>query len=258
MSARVYSFDSLVEWFRAVPAPHPSLACLSAGWIGASVANATAWRFGWSDGVARLSSLPDIVPAASETGEVRRAWSDQDGDEMDMERYWDGAPFLARRFKAAGLRARLGPASVFVNVSERSGVSSDAMLWKAYAVAKLVDSLESTGRRVAVFVGSSARDCFTRGARDYALRIRVKAEDEPLNLSAVVGAASPWFLRLWVLSHISCHVDADANCGYPRALRGSEIVTDGAFVLDTGEALSKSDAARWLLQSAEQEERRAA
>jgi hypothetical protein len=248
-SGRVKSFDftSLSAFYAVADVARPAGYYQGdSAFEGATREESKNWRFAWPDGLERLADLPEFNIPRAKTARARR-WSENDGDTMDMQRFNDGRAFMLQRYrpktgKKGGGRVQL----VRVNVGENCNVCASAMLWKAYAVGRLVEQLEAGGVRVAVDVYASA-SCFNHAGDSYLMRVPVKAPQDPLNLAAVVAVCTPWFLRRWVINHrtnlTGCLRGAGSSCklAYDPA----------ALTIDTGECLSREAAERWLKGASE-------
>lgn len=242
---RSYTFDSLAAFYQA--ATGSSRWERPAGWLGATEQEIQDRRFSWPAGVEKLEQLPEMHIHAARTKRARR-WSMDDGDDMHMERFLDGRPFMRQRYKANTGPKHAGRIQrIRINTGESAEVSAHAMLWKTYAAARLVDILERQGTRCEVLSCCSARQSFDYGARNYALQITVKRPEQPLNLAAITATTAPWFLRWHILNHIQTHHDARPGSGKPRKLPEDPAALD----IETGECLCKAAAERWILEAQE-------
>lgn len=240
-NARTYHFPNLGSLYAAAPA-RETISADRSDWIGATPEEITARRFTWTEGARQLDQLPELHRTTAKTQRAKR-WSMDDGDEMHLERYHDDRPFLRQRVKINASTARGRIQKIRINIGESCKVSAGAMLWKAYAAARIIDSLERAGIRCEVETVISARNSFKTGRRDYLCRVTVKRPDQPLNLGAITTAASPWALRWHFLNHIATHSHVADGFGKPQPMPPEP----GALDIETGECLSKYAAERWIL-----------
>lgn len=212
-------------------------------------------RAGWAAGVEQARALGggvNLAPA-SEARMVRR-WADdsQDGIDWDPERAaYEMAPVLQRRPVRVGGAIR-GVRSFVVNVSSSWRVGASALLFKALAVAAVVDVLESAGVRCEVWAVGGF-DC----SREFqCFAYRVKAAPDPLNLGALCSAVAPWALRFWGFSWQDRHgVIVPSNRGQPPAIKNIIECFDfpGVMggVIDKEDCLNSEAARAWVLRCCE-------
>ena len=218
----------------------------STSFIGASFEEIEARRWGWAEGLRMLETLPEwkVPPAAG--GRWVKSWSDYDGDELDHERFYAGAPCLARRVKTTGHRIK-GVNRVIVNIGENCRVLASDMLWKSYAATRLVDCMESNGERCEIYAAAYGVECFKDKFPDRFMMTKLKAAEEPLNVALCLSVFSPWMFRFWYFLIIEQHREAYAHKGYSRKISERPDAA-GAIIIDTGDCLSKDAAARFIEQ----------
>lgn len=170
-------------------------------WRGATMAEVMSRRYGWNDGVKELSKLPGIeLPACG--SEFRRKWSETDGDDISVERMQDGLPCLIQRYRAKGNKQRR-IASLAVNVIASCATKAKEILWKCYTASRLADELEAQGTRLEITAVWRAANCIQGGQYEsLSGEIPLKRADDPLNVSQLLAAFSPWFMRTAVLMSI--------------------------------------------------------
>jgi hypothetical protein len=213
-----------------------------AHFAGRSFYDALALRWGFPDGAAKIAELPEIQAAATGRS-FRRVWAEDDGDDLSVERMDAGLPCLRKRVPQLG---RTGPrcALVCVNVAELANVDWEKMLWKTYAVCRLVDDYERQGVRCEVDIYKYSTDSF-RNYDDGLIRIRLKRADEPLNISLLAAATAPWFFRWWMfIHHNENNPDMRSGVGFAASIDG--LVPEGAIVMNPRTCLSKWQAEAWL------------
>ena len=155
---------------------------------------------GWPAGVdaaLRLIEAPDVAPIGA--SRLRRRWSPDDGETLDVARFYDGLPCWQQPHRAPG-----GSGGRIITLVAHAGgnmsMTATEIAWKAYAAVRYVDAMESAGFRVAVDVSCAARDCYHGGSGWHCL-VHVKEPDDPVDLSqlaAVLSAAAyRWYGFAW-------------------------------------------------------------
>lgn len=205
---------------------------------GCSIAEYNERRYKWSGGldkVRRLSELDAMVSAAR----CEKRWSDYDGDNMDVERYYNEQPFLSRRVQVSGGNRR-GQYRIVVNVAENYRVNSENMLWKAYAASRLCDEIESQGNRVEVIVGGFASGCAEGYGYTWVNCVAKKAQD-PVNLGLLCTLMAPWTWRITMFALLYHYEKCSPYIGRSHTVReylGGDEIENKAILIDTGDCLS--------------------
>lgn len=148
-------------------------------------------REGWDEGVRLMDSVAGSVEIPTPLSIRRRnVWSDQ-GDEVEMQRVWQGQLDTAWRRVAKPLG--MGPKRVRVVIdSIASGGEDEAkMRWRGVAAMKLADALINAGYSVQVESAFKGFD-----GEDWVARVIVKEYTSPLDLSSLAATtALPAFFR---------------------------------------------------------------
>ncbi len=211
-------------------------------------------RAGWADGVERARALcggVELAPARA--GRMVRRWADDsnDGLDWDLERaMYELPPVLVRRPDLSDGRAR-GVRSFIVNIGESFSVGSNCMLYKALALAAVVDLFESQRARCEVW-GVFGADC---GGELQAAAYRIKAAADPINLGALCSAVAPWALRFWFFAWQDKH-GVYVPPGRGKALKMEQIQRLFDFpgsvggVIDRGDCLGLESARAWVKAAA--------
>jgi hypothetical protein len=146
---------------------------------------------GWMRGVDLMQQVASSVDLPMPKSIRRRSvWGDH-GDEVDMQRVWQGNLDSAwrRMTKTSGL----GPQRVriLVDAVASGGLSAETMRWRGVAALRLADALTESGYSVQVESGFEAAS-----PEDYRLRVIVKQYTDPLDLSTLAATtALPGFFR---------------------------------------------------------------
>lgn len=240
-----YEFESLGDWYAAADEYNKKqfrhVEPDRVGFTGATDEEIRARAYGYQDAVDYISALPEMNEPIR-AAEYKKTWNEDDGDEMDMDRFREGLPFIRRRVKDRGSRKTSGTVAIFVNLAEHGGVSQHAMRCKAYAAARIADQIEAAGPRVEVFGVISADRTKSDGSSAY-IKIRIKADQEPMNLSSIAAALMPWQLRYWYFRFSAAHWVPGRGYGIP-----GRIIRDDpdAIYIESGDCLTMESARRFV------------
>jgi hypothetical protein len=172
----------------------------SPGWSGSdSLQHATDLALnGWADGVNRIANLAErISEKVARRVEAHGMDLWEEGGEVDVAAYLDGQRACMWTWTEQDNKRPI--VRVSVNVSARSGTTTDEYTVAGAIAAALVDALENAGRRVeltvlcAISMGSSPGNIV--------FSADLKRADEPLDLGTVAYAlAHPSMLRRTLFS----------------------------------------------------------
>lgn len=131
---------------------------------------------------------------------IKYKWDFEDGDDMNMERFYDGNAFLHKRKKRIGNNN--GKFISFnIDICVNAWVTPEQMLYKSYTCIKLLDYLESLNYKVEVIVHDITRFPGSYKGKSVGLlktMCTLKSFDEPLQKSLLLTCISPWFFRYWL------------------------------------------------------------
>jgi hypothetical protein len=215
----------------------------SARWIGATKAERKARKFNWPEAVDAMAKLPELT-APHSRGETVKRWNWDDGDDMCPDRFREGRPWMRKRVRTNKADKRGKFRRVIINLSESSSVKADAMKWKTFAAARIVDELERQGIRCEVVAYFHSRGC-TRDGETLEVETVLKPAHAPLNLGLIATCASPWFMRCWILGLMVKTFGArtSGGMGTPRSYREVYPTTKpDELVIDRGQCLNVSSA----------------
>lgn len=210
-------------------------------WIGLSRDKILESKFGYDEGVEKVPELKELFEGVG-SSMFKLHWDELDGEEMNMERAYEGMPFLRQRRRTLG--NGIGKfVNIHVNIAELCNVSSKQMMYKAYTAASIVNRLETLGYRTQINVVT-----LTSGTGNYKRRnvdmmkvsIPVKKFDEPLNMSMVLNCLSPWFFRHWVFMFWCAKINTNEGLG--RSLRLDMSDTKSDIYIDNGQCMDKQSA----------------
>jgi hypothetical protein len=151
-------------------------------------------REGWGEGADRLRKLAtkEINPASIRR---RRIKADQ-GAELDIHAVYRGD--LSRAWSRTRREARTGARSVTIlcNLTCAWSVPADVMFYRGAAALKLAEELTLAGYNVALYGVSATQNVDDPGRLDLAQFVEIKAEDAPLDVSALAAlVAMPGYKR---------------------------------------------------------------
>ena len=213
---------------------------------GASYSQIQERMYSWVEGVSMLKNLASVE--LTTTKQWVKTWNEDDGDDMDMERYYNDMPFLQKRVKSLGVKSRGNRIQkIIVNLTENANIGASEMLWKTYTAVKLCDEFESQGIRCEV-VAVEACAGVDDDNRSLLAEIPIKSADEPINTSLLCTVLSPWFFRHWIFQLETTQVkNVDSSLGSARSLTTNDIPDlENCIVINKGMALSKTSANNFL------------
>ena len=204
-------------------------------------------KWGYANGITEMEKLGAGLEFVNGGSKFTYKWDEYDGDDMSMERYYEGMPSMRKRFRTAGDNTGRF-VDIYVNIVENANVNYKKMLWKTYAVMKIIDELESMGIRTSLSLAMNSEDSgtYTHDGRMLSIEtqyieVKVKEYDDPANLGLFCSVMSPWFFRHWVFQHFASKYKARWGLGRARGLDKDGLLKD-KFYIDTGECLSKESA----------------
>jgi len=199
-------------------------------------------RHGWPAGVEaalRLIEAPDLATVGA--SRLRRRWSHDDGDTLDVARFYDGLPCWQQPHRApGGSGGRI--LTLVAHAGANSHLSADAIAWKAYAAVRYADAMEAAGYRVAVDVSFATRHSYRDGSGWHCL-VHVKEPDDPVDLSQLAAILSAAAFRWYGFTWQACCDKRLESC------RGSDCdkrPDDPAAVYLPAHVTDRASARRWL------------
>lgn len=156
----------------------------------------------WQEGMAACDSLRqklDGVEFPAPTDRRRRRQFNEEAGEVDIDRVMTGQLDC---FSAPVRRPVRQPKTLRLQIpfSFSANIKAEQIMWKAVAAVIITDLLEAAGRPVEISMMCLFDGVY--GSRFGSAMIErvgwvatLKAANDPLNLSALVNALSPWFFR---------------------------------------------------------------
>ncbi len=150
----------------------------------------------WDEGLALLDSaadrVRDVAPSAPVTRRRRPHYSEDRGDEVDLDRLRSGKPFLrsTRRENAHG------PTSITlaIDITTPCGRKPEEIVFRGVAGIVAAEILERNGYRVAIWAHNYTSPTYTDGVSGLQM-LCLKRHGDPIDSSSLVSAVSGWMYR---------------------------------------------------------------
>jgi hypothetical protein len=214
-------------------------------------------RDGWPEMHARLTAMwgderPELQLAASTVKVRRRKRQRADyGDTLDIHRVWNGE--LDRAWERPEREYRLSVsqrhATIYIDLATSCAQSADSVLWRSAAALLICDILQSTGRAVEIYVGSTSSETYHPGPGCAFTGIRVKEYTQPIQVERLTAMTTMAFFRTYgfllltaVPYNIRYHTGMPLHRGMPKQLVDREKA--GELVVAIRECYSMKDAER--------------
>lgn len=150
----------------------------------------------WAEGLAMLTGAADEVRDAQlpqpKSRRRRTHWSDDNGDELCIDRLRSGREF----WRSTRREQTRGPANVTLSIDLAAPCTKRSidLMWRGAAAIILTELLERAGYRVELWGHSYGLQSYTDSS-SCLLMARLKGLDEPLDSSSLVNATSGWLYR---------------------------------------------------------------
>lgn len=210
----------------------------SAGFRGKSLKDIHDIKYGYVEGVDLLDEIDQVFPGYG-ASKFTFKWDDLDGDDMSMERAYEGMPFLKQRRRMVGNNSGKF-VTIDVVISENAFVDFREILNKTLTAVSIANRLESLGYRIAVnCISYSYGVGYLRETKvDYlTISVPVKRFEDPVNLPLMITAISPWFFRYWIFAFKMAKFKCTYGLGQSRILEKED--TRECIVINNGECLTK-------------------
>lgn len=150
----------------------------------------------WTEGIelveAMLAEMANVKLPAPKNIRRRGTWSNDQGDDFDLDRYRSGQEF----WRTTTRRRTGGPQiiTLLVHTGGNAGTSPEALLWRGAACTVLADRLEAAGYRTEIMAYDYGERVFCSGDNE-CQAVWLKRSQDPLNLSTLINGVSGWFFR---------------------------------------------------------------
>lgn len=150
----------------------------------------------WDEGMkiydSLMDQLRDVELPRPKNLRRRSVWSEEAGDEVDVDRLRRGAPY----WRTTRRDHRPGPmhATIIVDVSTPWTVPSIDILWRGVAAVLLTTLLEEAGYRIELWAANHAINAWNN-QNDVLSAVCLKQPTDPIDESTLVNAVSGWAFR---------------------------------------------------------------
>lgn len=152
-------------------------------------------RDGWAKGVELMAEVEKSIslPPPKAIRRVQR-WLNS-GDELDMQKVWNGDIDTAWRGTQRDFRSGPQRVRLLIDCIESGGEDEKVMRWRGVAALKLADMLTEAGYSVQVESVMSTKD-WLKGEHKFVCRVVVKDYTQPADLQTLAATtAMPAFFR---------------------------------------------------------------
>lgn len=175
----------------------------------------------WPEGMDIYSKMLDELRSerlpTPKTIRRQRAWSEECGDEIDIDRLRRNQPYWLTTQR----HNRPGPLSVTIisDMTTSSSKSPESILWRGVASVLLTELLESAGYRIELWAACHATRSYYNND-PHASAVCLKRGSDPLDQSTLINAVSGWSFRTLFFGafHLYTKSSVDSSYGHPTPL----------------------------------------
>lgn len=187
-------------------------------WIGLSRKEIIASKYCYKEGLDKLKELDKDF----NLGGTKRTykWDENDGDDMNYDRFLDNLPCLSKRTMRKG-DGKGKIITIYVSVGENCCVSYKDMLKRSYTVMRLIDYLENMNYRTEVIVYSDVRNLGSYKGEEVKFlhtEIMIKRAEDTLVKGLILNCISPWMLRYHLFKFWNAKFKTNYGYGYSSSL----------------------------------------
>ena len=201
------------------------------------------YKWNYTKGLDQLKSIEKPIQLG---GRKRKyEYDENDGDDLNFDRYLDGMPCLRRRVPIHG-NGNGKFVKLHVSICENCWCGPSELLQRAYTAMRIIDMLESQGYQLQVSAyasnrnpGALVQNGIYKEVDHLDVEVIIKAFDEPLIKGKILTAISPWFFRYWMFKFYNAKFKM--NPGYGQSYRPEFNETTSDIYIQTGEALTDKD-----------------
>lgn len=195
-------------------------------------------RFGYKKGLEKIKKLNAGFSIGSK--KIQYKWDEFDGDDMSMERMYDGFAPMRKRHYQLGNGSNGKFITLNISICEAAFVTADQLLCRAAAALQLIDYLESLNYRIAVNVYADLKGVGKNeeGQVDQLFtKIMIKKENEPLIKPLLATCISPWMFRYHFFKFLYSKFATSWGLGQPIQKNYEDTPTE--IYIRTGECLNE-------------------
>lgn len=160
----------------------------------------------WKDGIDTILKMIERVEhgiTLPKPKSIRRrpVWSDDDGDEVSLDRLRNGDSYWRKmqRREVTGSQT----VSVFCTVNAPKNYDSNSLFWRGVTSVVLTHLLEKAGYRVELYGVRYVMDSYKNHDSVF-MSCCLKRAGQPLDIASIVNAISGWFYRtVWLQAQYS-------------------------------------------------------
>lgn len=222
----------------------------NAVWIGLSRDEIIKSKFCYKKGLDKLKTIEQDFNLGSSKRIYK--WDENDGDDMNYDRFLDNLPCLNKRTIRKG-NGRGKIITIYVSVGENCYTNYADMLNRSYTVMRLVDYLENLNYRTEIIVYADVRSLGKykgETIEELHTEIILKRAEEPLIKGLILNCISPWMLRHHMFKFWCAKFKVSP--GYGTSYAASYKNTDNKIYFGTGKCLTKDKCEEYLEELAEQ------
>ncbi len=152
----------------------------------------------WAEGVDRVEEMVHAIEREDLPRPTvikrRRVWDEFAGDEIDVDRYRAADPYFRTnaRLRTPGPRV----ITMLTQINQNGGATSEQIFWRGALTVALARIVEDAGYRTEISAFVLSERCLANyHVPDYAMALRLKSADNPLDIGGLVNATSGWFFR---------------------------------------------------------------
>lgn len=229
------------EWKRNVDRDDPF-------WVGLSKEEILKSKYCYKEGLEKLETLNLDFNIGGHKRSYK--WDENDGDDMDYDRFLDNLPCLNKRtVKKGDGRGKI--ITIYISIGENCDIGYKDMLYRSYTAMKLVDYLENLNYRTEIIVYDDVARLGRYNGEPIGnlhTEIILKKAEEPLIRGLILNCISPWMLRYHLFKFWNAKFKT--NPGYGHTIQFNYVDTKDKIYFRSGECLNKHDADLRLKQLA--------
>jgi len=205
----------------------------------------------WDEGIKTAQRFIDKLSDAAILAPVnirrRSSWSEDGGDEVDLDRLRSGQAY----WRTTSRQHRPGPVSktIITDLTAGGNVDPVDVAWRSAAAICLTYLLEAAGYRVELWAVNCSQDSYTNG-NGFSCSVKIKDLTQPVDLSSIANSCSCWFYRSLMFSSrmLNSKATPENGCGSPRKIDAElvEFITSDAAAIVCKGIWSEYAAIEWI------------
>lgn len=218
-------------------------------WIGLSREEIIKSKFCYKEGLDKLKSIEQDFNLGGSKRIYK--WDENDGDDMNYDRFLDNLPCLNKRtIKKGDGKGKI--ITIYVSIGENCNVKYQEMLNRSYTVMRLVDYLENLNYRTEIIAYIDVKrlgEYKEERIETLHTEIILKRAEDPLIKGLILNCISPWMLRCHMFKLWSAKFKVYPS--YGSSYSPVYTNTNNKIYFRTGECLTKNSCEAYLKELAE-------